>query len=56
MAAVVVEGDTMTAGLIYDMSKVTVHWFPSHMRVGIDRIRNLLKRCDLILEVRDARI
>lgn len=50
-------GAVMTAaGLIYDMSKVTVHWFPSHMRAGIDRIRNLLKRCDLILEVRDARI
>ena len=33
-----------------------VHWYPSHMAKGMEKMKQRLKTVDLILEVRDARI
>ncbi|PJF19350.1 Mitochondrial GTPase 1 [Paramicrosporidium saccamoebae] len=41
---------------LYDMSKISLHWFPSHMKAGLTHMQRLLKRCDVVLDVRDARI
>lgn len=41
---------------IYDLSLHNIHWFPSHMKRGIDDIRKQMSRCDLVIEVRDARL
>lgn len=33
-----------------------IHWYPSHMAVGLRKMRQRLQKVDLVLEVRDARI
>ncbi len=40
----------------FDFAQVNVHWFPSHMARGIEAMEKRLRRMDVILEVRDARI
>lgn len=41
---------------IYDFSLHNIHWFPSHMKRGIDDIKRIMSKCDLVIEVRDARL
>lgn len=44
------------SGTLYDWSKLNLHWFPQHMHIGLQKMRHLINRCDVVLEVRDARI
>lgn len=42
---------------LFDYRKVNVHWFPSHMRRGLDAMTQKIgSKVDLVIEVRDARI
>mmetsp|Transcript_11173 Transcript_11173/g.41723 ORF Transcript_11173/g.41723 Transcript_11173/m.41723 type:complete len:181 (+) Transcript_11173:153-695(+) len=35
--------------------KSIVHWFPGHMAGGLRRMKEVIRTCDLVVEVRDAR-
>lgn len=41
---------------VFDFAKVNVHWFPSHMARGIQAMERKLRKTDIIVEIRDARI
>lgn len=41
---------------MFDFSKVSVHWFPSHMARGLQAMERKLRKVDIVVEVRDARI
>ena len=41
---------------IFDFAAEKIHWFPSHMRQGMDGIKKLLAKTDIVLEVRDSRM
>jgi hypothetical protein len=41
---------------LFEFAREKIHWFPSHMRQGIDGIRKLLPKTSIVLEVRDSRI
>lgn len=41
---------------LFDYAKVNVHWFPSHMNTGMREMRGMMRKVDVVLEMRDARI
>lgn len=41
---------------VFDFAKVNVHWFPSHMARGIQAMEKKLRKTDILVEIRDARI
>lgn len=48
-------GPLHRAGM-FDLAKVNVHWFPSHMARGMQLMERKLRKMQVVVEVRDARI
>ncbi len=41
---------------LQDFEKLNINWFPGHMRKALRGVGNQIKRVDVVLELRDARL
>ena len=39
-----------------DFEKLNIHWFPGHMRKALRGVGDQIKRVDVVIELRDARL
>lgn len=37
-------------------SQLVLNWFPGHMSKGLRNMNEVIQKCDIIIEIRDARV